>query len=100
MTALYLSRTITDMPMNLFIPAFFGSIVYWLSGMPAALATFITFIGLLMCHAFCAASLGALVGCAAPSKQVAQMLMPLVIMPQIMFAGFMINLDSIPTFFV
>merc|ERR1711959_462823 len=41
---------------------------------------------------------GYLIGCAAPTQQIAQGMLPLALMPQMLFAGFMVNLDSIPVY--
>jgi len=100
MTALYLARNLVDTPIQMLIPVTFGTIVYWMAGLPAVLTTYTSFLLILVLQGFCASSLGMLVGCAAPSREVAQMGMPILIMPQMVFAGFMINLDSIPVAFV
>merc|ERR1712159_319347 len=95
MTSLFISRMLVDLPMQLSIPLTFGSIVYFMSGLPYAAATFFKYCLTLVLHSLTGASFGYFVGCVAPNKQTAQQMMPLVLLPQMFFAGFMVNLDSV-----
>jgi len=96
MTALFASRMLVDFPAQILVPVIFGTITGFMANLPFTLTSYLIFMGTLCLHASSGASLGYLIGCAAPSRDVAQMLMPLAIMPQMFFAGFMINLESIP----
>jgi len=98
MSALFISRNLVDLPMQLSLGLFFGTIIYWLAGLPAVTSTFFGLLLVLVIHAYTAASFGYLVGALAPNANVARMCMPLVLMPQILLAGLMINIESIPVF--
>jgi len=96
MTALFFSRMLVDAPAQLFLSSIFGTVVYWMANLPNDANTYFGFIAVLVLHSLCGSSFGYLIGCVAPTKEVAQMLMPVVIMPQMLFAGFMVNLETIP----
>ena len=98
MTALYLARMVGDFPFQLIVPIIYSVPLYWMVGLPPITQVFLKFVLVVVLTANAAASLGYLLGCGAPNATVAQMLMPVVLMPNMLLSGFMINLDNIPIF--
>merc|ERR1719421_2164543 len=99
MTALFFSRNISDLPLEILKPCIFGTIVFNLTGLMNNVPEYYgSFLLILIVHAMTGASAGYLIGALAPSRETAQLFLPLVILPQMIFAGFMVNLDSLPVF--
>ena len=73
------------------MPILFGTVVFFMTAMPFTVTRFVTWIIILTIHGMCAASIGYCFGCAAPTREIAQMLLPLALMPQMFFAGFMVS---------
>merc|ERR1712166_218720 len=98
MTALFRARMIGDFPFQLLVPIVYAVPLYWMVGLPNLVDVFLKFVLVVVLTANAAASLGYLIGCGAPNATVGQMLMPVVLMPNMLLSGFMINLDNIPIF--
>ena len=98
MTALFLARMIGDFPFQLLVPIIYAVPLYWMVGLPNLVDCFLKFVLVIVLTANTAASLGYLIGCGAPNATVGQMLMPVVLMPNMLLSGFMINLENIPIY--
>jgi ABC-type multidrug transport system ATPase subunit/ABC-type multidrug transport system permease subunit len=91
----FISKMITEIPMAFIQTSFILLINYFLIGFQANffyLSLSITLLGLT------ASSISILVGSIASNAQVAIQLSPLITVPQILFAGFFVSIQKIPSF--
>ncbi|KAG5178542.1 ABC transmembrane transporter [Tribonema minus] len=96
----FLGRTLAELPIQLIFPAVYGTILYWLVGLPAFADTFFMFLLYVILASNAAISLGYVISALAKDVSIALALGPLVLMPLIIFAGLLINVDSIPAYFL
>jgi len=95
----FLSRTMSEVPFQLFFPCLFVSVTYWMVGFNPDVDRFFTFMFIIVLTSNAAFSLGYVVSTMSPSVQVALALGPVILLPFIIFGGFFINTLSIPAYF-
>ena len=95
--AYYLSKTISEIPHQVFFPFVFCCICYPMVGLNPEPERFIMFCVLVILCANTAFALGYCLSTAAASVEVALAFGPVVILPFMLFAGFFLNVDSIPS---
>lgn len=98
-SAFFLSKTLSDFPFQIFFPIIFVAIAYWMVGLNSSGERYITCTFIIVLTSNCAYSLGYIIATAAPTVQVALAIGPVVLLPFMIFGGFLINLDSIPKYF-
>lgn len=99
-TAYYLAKMIADLPFQVVYPTIFSIITYWMIGFQPTFSRFIQYIVILFLCSLCGGSLGLTMSTLAPDASVAGALIPVVLIPFMIFGGFIANFDTIPVFFI
>ncbi len=93
--AYYLAKTIADIPFQFLFPGIYMSIVYLMSNQPMSIERYSMLLCITICLALCGQGIGLLLG-AIFDIQVAVFLAPTGCIPFVLFAGFLVNLNSVP----
>ena len=92
----YLSRTIVELPFLIFIPLLMAVILYWMIGLSNTAEQFFIFYFIFFLISFAGNSLGLLLGCSISDAKLITVLMPIVILPFVLFSGFYKNREDLP----
>lgn len=95
-TTFYLSRTIVELPFLVIIPLLMAVILYWMTGLANTAEQFFTFYFIFFLISFAGNSLGLLLGCMVSDAKLITVLMPVVILPFVLFSGFYKNRNDLP----
>eukprot|EP01137_Pigoraptor_chileana_P033008 Opistho-2@23287 len=90
-SAYYIAKNLSELPVQIFLPIVFGSIIYWMIGLNTEPGRFFTFLLLLVTTVLAAQSLGQVISAAAPSMQIANAVGPIVMILFLLFGGFYLN---------
>ncbi|GLE00664.1 hypothetical protein PINS_up009452 [Pythium insidiosum] len=90
---------VAQLPMLLFETLLFGSLLYWMGGYVSATDRFIVFLVTLFLCQMCFTALIFFFAAASPSLLVAQPLMVIAILVFVLFGGFLITKNNIPSYF-
>jgi ABC-type multidrug transport system permease subunit len=99
-SSFYIAKVLSDLPWQIFFPALFSTVTYWMIGFNPHASNFFIFVGILVLAANVGSSLGLLLGILAKDSGTAISLTPIVIMPFMIFSGFFVNSDNVPPYFI
>lgn len=94
----FVSRILCDLPVKILGTSLFGTIAYWCVGFQPDVEKFFMTIGFLNLLALAGNSMGLFLACIFPDMAVALAIAPLIILPLVMFSGFVLNPESIPVY--
>lgn len=95
-TTYFLSKSLIELPVSFFIPLLFCSIVYFAVGLEDGFENFIFFTFTVIILVYAGSSLGMFMS--SVLKKSADMLAPVVMLPFILFGGFMTNAGAFPDY--
>eukprot|EP01041_Mallomonas_annulata_P001000 gene1000-1966_t len=95
-TSYFLAKFITEIPLNVLPPFVFCLISYYLAGLNPAPDRFVIFFLIVMLEALTAISLGMAISALVPSVEAANAMGPPVLIINVLFGGYYINLSTIP----
>ena len=98
--AFYFAKIIADFPLQIFFPALFSTIVYWMVGFVPDAKQYFIFLAINVLCSNVGNAYGMLLGAAAKDSNVALTLQPVVLIPFVIFSGYFINSDNVPPYFI
>ncbi|ETO07140.1 ATP-binding cassette superfamily, partial [Reticulomyxa filosa] len=94
--AYYSTKVMTALPADIAYPLVFSSVMYWSVNLHPTAAAFFIFIAVTMLTSLSAISFGLFIAALAPSVEAANVMASPLMILQVMFAGFYININNIP----
>ncbi|KAG2442858.1 hypothetical protein HXX76_002937 [Chlamydomonas incerta] len=97
--AYFISRWLVELPSHILLPVLFSCICYFMIGYQATAAHFGWFALTMVLMDNSGAALGIFVSCLFNDLSVALSVMPMFLLPLMVFSGFFVNSDTIPPYF-
>lgn len=94
----FLARLLVDIPTKILGPSVFATITYWMVGFQPSADKFIIYGIVLILMALTGNAMGLFIACIFPDVAIALQVAPIIILPLVMFSGFVLNTDSIPVY--
>jgi len=99
-SAYYLAKVFTDLPFGIFFPFLHSTIAYWMIGYKHNGGDYIVFcIAVILC-ANIGSCFGLIIGIIAKDVGSGTALVPIVIIPFMIFSGFFVNSNNVPDYFI
>ncbi|SNX86145.1 related to ATP-binding cassette, sub-family G, member 2 [Melanopsichium pennsylvanicum] len=99
-SSFYLSKIMTEVPNQLFQRILFYAIVYWMVGLRQTASAFFIWVAINVLQIGTAIGLGLVIGCGAPSIELANVFAPVINVIFLLFGGNLLPLSSIPPWFI
>jgi len=99
-SAYFMAKFITELPVIIIYPFIFSSIAYWMIGFQKDPVHFFLFCAGLITEVFTTSGLFVFVGSIAPTQVMAQALAPISLVIFMLFGGFFLNSDTIPVYYI
>jgi ABC-type multidrug transport system permease subunit len=97
--AYFISRNFVELPFRLMLPVISSAIIYWMVGYQNTSAKFGYFLATLVVTHNTGGALGIFVASIFADIRVALQVVPVVLMPLMIFSGFFVNSNGIPVYF-
>ncbi|CAL2032003.1 unnamed protein product [Caenorhabditis brenneri] len=98
--AYFLAKSIAELPQYTALPLIYATIVYWMSGLVAwPLTAFIVFVFVCITLTWVAVSIAYVGACIFGDEGLVVTFMPMFVLPMLVFGGFYINANNIPSYF-
>lgn len=98
--AYFFSRWFVDLPSHVLMPMLFSAICYFMIGYQETVDKFFWFSLIMVLMDNCGASIGMFVSCLFSDIATALAVMPMILMPLMVFSGFFVNSSTIPPYFI
>lgn len=98
--AMYLSKALADAPFDFLIALLWSSLMYWMVGFRDDFGHYLYFFVVVYALTIVATGVGYLGGYTAPVAAIGMLVVLLNIMPQMLFGGLFMNLNSVPPGFI
>ncbi|KAH3760906.1 ABC2 type transporter superfamily protein [Pelomyxa schiedti] len=92
------SKIITDTPLQIIFPLIFSLLVYFTCGLNLSVDKFFIFTAVMVLISNTGSSIGFLVSSIIKDAAGAMQIAPALFIPNVVFSGFVVDLDSVPTF--
>lgn len=92
----FMAKLSAQLPLVVAATLLLGLPVYWIIGLKATTAAYLTFLAALTLHAVIATIYGILISSGVSNVRVAQIIAPMTIVLYLIFGGLLVNLDSAP----
>lgn len=99
-SSFYLSKIVTEVPNQLFQRIIFYSVVYWMVGLRQTASAFFIWLAINVLQIGTAIGLGLVIGCGAPTIELANVFAPVINVIFLLFGGNLLPLSSIPPWFI
>jgi len=99
-SAYFLSITIASLPLHIIQPCFFATVSYWMIGFGDDITRYFEFMLVIILVVLAAYSLGYLISTMGGTYALANAMTAPIVLPLVLFAGFFVNINSIPLIFV
>ncbi|XP_066979788.1 protein white-like [Macrobrachium rosenbergii] len=96
----FLAKNVAELPTSIVIPTVLISIAYFMVGMNPLAERFFTAMVVLIFVSNTATSFGFMLSCLAPNPRVALGMGAFVLIPLMVFGGFLLNSDTVPVYFI
>ncbi|XP_064087274.1 protein white-like [Macrobrachium nipponense] len=96
----FLAKNVAELPTSIVIPTLLISIAYFMVGMNPLVGKFFTALAVLVFVSNTATSFGFMLSCLAPNPKVALGMGAFVLIPLMVFGGFLLNSDTVPVYFI
>jgi ABC-type multidrug transport system ATPase subunit/ABC-type multidrug transport system permease subunit len=100
LAAYFLSKVLVELPYQIFFPMLLVTIAYYMVGFRAETEYFFTLMLIAVLTALNGMAMGTLAASAFKTVEIALVILPLLLIPMMLFSGLMINSDHIPWYFV
>mmetsp|Transcript_17197 Transcript_17197/g.43854 ORF Transcript_17197/g.43854 Transcript_17197/m.43854 type:complete len:757 (+) Transcript_17197:132-2402(+) len=98
--AFYSSLILVRCTLQAVFTVIFCTVLYFMAGLLLNVTAFFTFLGVHLVVGFIAVVIGLLFGFLIPNVRLATALVPIIMMPLVLFSGFLISRDNVPVYFV
>ncbi|CBQ68861.1 related to ATP-binding cassette, sub-family G, member 2 (N-terminal fragment), partial [Sporisorium reilianum SRZ2] len=99
-SSFYLSKIVTEVPNQLVQRLLFYVVVYWMVGLRQGAGAFFVWLAINVLQVGTAIGLGLVIGCGAPSIELANVFAPVINVVFLLFGGNLLPLSSIPPWFI
>jgi len=96
----YFSKFFAELPFQIMFPTVFTVITYWVVGLDTEFQKFLIFLAAIILVANIGQSIGLLVGTVVKDIAIANGILPLIVIPFVLFGGFFLNQNSTPKYFI
>jgi len=96
----FVAKSIADLPILVLQPLLFTSILYYMVGLNPGAGQFFTCVGIVVLVANTAVSYGYLISCASKNLEMALAISAPLLIPFMIFGGFLLNSDSVPVYYI
>ncbi|RKP37286.1 P-loop containing nucleoside triphosphate hydrolase protein, partial [Dimargaris cristalligena] len=92
----FLAKNTVELPFVILSPFIFATITYWMFGLQADAGKFFIYVAVAICVALCGNGFGTFMACSIQNLEVTLALVPVVILPLMIFGGLFVNTGNAP----